>query len=122
MLALIEIGFDVELTGFSLAEIDLTIARTKQPWLIVAMIGGVVILGGIVCQVVQLVVSRDKLRVTADPRNGRTLSCVEWHIGCLLQESVRCQVRASIEAICRFCNAEPMSDKPPSTASTVPVT
>ena len=35
-----------------------------QPWLIVAMVGAVVILGGIVCQVVQLVVSiraRDKL-------------------------------------------------------------
>src|SRR3954447_2878154 len=49
-----------------------------QPWLIVAMVGTVVILGGIVCQVVQLVVSiraRDKLRVTGDPWNGRTL---EW--------------------------------------------
>jgi cytochrome o ubiquinol oxidase subunit 1 len=49
-----------------------------QPWLIVAMVGAVVILGGIVCQVVQLVVSiraRDKLRVSADPWNGRTL---EW--------------------------------------------
>ena len=49
-----------------------------QPWLIVAMVGAVVILGGIVCQVVQLVVSiraRDKLRVTDDPWNGRTL---EW--------------------------------------------
>jgi DNA modification methylase len=30
MLALIEIGFDVELTGFSLAEIDLTIAQAEQ--------------------------------------------------------------------------------------------
>jgi cytochrome o ubiquinol oxidase subunit 1 len=42
------------------------------------MVGAVVILGGIVCQVVQLVVSiraRDKLRVAADPWNGRTL---EW--------------------------------------------
>jgi heme/copper-type cytochrome/quinol oxidase subunit 1 len=49
-----------------------------QPWLMVAMVGTVVILGGIVCQVVQLVVSiraRDKLRVTDDPWNGRTL---EW--------------------------------------------
>jgi len=49
-----------------------------QPWLIVAMIGAVVILGGIICQVVQLIVSiraRDKLRVTGDPWNGRTL---EW--------------------------------------------
>jgi cytochrome o ubiquinol oxidase subunit 1 len=42
------------------------------------MVGAVVILIGIVCQVAQLVVSiraRDKLRVTADPWNGRTL---EW--------------------------------------------
>jgi cytochrome o ubiquinol oxidase subunit 1 len=49
-----------------------------QPWLLVAMVGVVVILGGIVCQVAQLVVSiraRDKLRATADPWNGRTL---EW--------------------------------------------
>ena len=50
-----------------------------QPWLVVAMIGTVVILGGIVCQVVQLVVSirkRDQHRdVTGDPWNGRTL---EW--------------------------------------------
>jgi cytochrome o ubiquinol oxidase subunit 1 len=49
-----------------------------QPWLMVAMVGAVVILGGIVCQIVQFVVSiraRDKLRVTADPWNGRTL---EW--------------------------------------------
>jgi cytochrome o ubiquinol oxidase subunit 1 len=49
-----------------------------QPWLLLAMVGTVVILAGIVCQVVQLVVSirnRKKLRVTADPWNGRTL---EW--------------------------------------------
>src|ERR1700754_1777751 len=49
-----------------------------QPWLVVAMVGTVIILGGIVCQIIQLVVSiraRDKLRVTADPWNGRTL---EW--------------------------------------------
>jgi cytochrome o ubiquinol oxidase subunit I len=49
-----------------------------QPWLVVAMVGAVIILGGIICQIVQLVVSiraRDKLRVTADPWNGRTL---EW--------------------------------------------
>ena len=50
-----------------------------QPWLIVAAIGAVVILGGIVCQVVQLVVSirdRERLRdLTGDPWNGRTL---EW--------------------------------------------
>jgi cytochrome o ubiquinol oxidase subunit 1 len=49
-----------------------------QPWLVVAAIGVVVILVGIVSQVIQLVVSirdREKLRVTADPWNGRTL---EW--------------------------------------------
>jgi cytochrome o ubiquinol oxidase subunit 1 len=50
-----------------------------QPWLIVAAIGTVVVLAGIVCQVVQLVVSirtRDKRRdVTGDPWDGRTL---EW--------------------------------------------
>jgi cytochrome o ubiquinol oxidase subunit 1 len=49
-----------------------------QPWLVAAAIGAVVILGGIVCQVIQLVVSirdREQLKVTADPWNGRTL---EW--------------------------------------------
>jgi cytochrome o ubiquinol oxidase subunit 1 len=49
-----------------------------QPWLVVAAIGTVIILGGIVCQIVQLVVSirdRELLRVTGDPWNGRTL---EW--------------------------------------------
>src|ERR1700758_1531493 len=49
-----------------------------QPWLIVAALGVVVILAGIVCQVIQLVVSirnREKLRAPADPWNGRTL---EW--------------------------------------------
>lgn len=49
-----------------------------QPWLIVAAIGTAIILGGIVCQIVQLVVSvrnRDALRVSGDPWNGRTL---EW--------------------------------------------
>jgi cytochrome o ubiquinol oxidase subunit 1 len=49
-----------------------------QPWLIVAMVGAVVILGGILCQVVQLVVSirnRETLRVAGDPWDGRTL---EW--------------------------------------------
>ncbi|UVK38820.1 cytochrome o ubiquinol oxidase subunit I [Mesorhizobium sp. AR10] len=49
-----------------------------QPWLIVAAIGTVIILGGIVCQIVQLVVSirnRDLLRVAGDPWDGRTL---EW--------------------------------------------
>jgi cytochrome o ubiquinol oxidase subunit 1 len=46
--------------------------------LVVAAVGVVVILAGIVCQVVQLVVSirdRELLKVTADPWNGRTL---EW--------------------------------------------
>jgi len=50
-----------------------------QPWLLVAAAGAVVVLAGIVCQVVQLVVSiraRAELRdVTGDPWNGRTL---EW--------------------------------------------
>jgi cytochrome o ubiquinol oxidase subunit 1 len=49
-----------------------------QPWLILAALGAAVIAVGIVCQVVQLVVSiraREQLRVTADPWNGRTL---EW--------------------------------------------
>ena len=50
-----------------------------QPWLMVAALGAVVILVGIVCQVVQLVVSiRDREQnrdVTGDPWNGRTL---EW--------------------------------------------
>jgi len=50
-----------------------------QPWLVVAAIGTVVILAGILCQVVQLVVSiraRNQNRdVTGDPWNGRTL---EW--------------------------------------------
>jgi cytochrome o ubiquinol oxidase subunit 1 len=49
-----------------------------QPWLIVAALGAVVILAGVVCQVVQLVVSirnREQLKAAADPWNGRTL---EW--------------------------------------------
>jgi cytochrome o ubiquinol oxidase subunit 1 len=49
-----------------------------RPWLVVAALGAIVILAGIVCQVVQLVVSirtREQLRVTSDPWNGRTL---EW--------------------------------------------
>jgi cytochrome o ubiquinol oxidase subunit 1 len=49
-----------------------------QPWLVVAAVGVVVILAGIVCQVVQLVISirdREQLKVTADPWNARTL---EW--------------------------------------------
>jgi cytochrome o ubiquinol oxidase subunit 1 len=46
--------------------------------LVAAAFGAVVILAGIVSQVIQLVVSirnREKLKVTADPWNGRTL---EW--------------------------------------------
>jgi cytochrome o ubiquinol oxidase subunit 1 len=54
-------------------------ALSWQPWLLVAAVGAVVILAGIVCQIVQLVVSiRDRERrrdVTGDPWNGRTL---EW--------------------------------------------
>ena len=50
-----------------------------QPWLLVAAVGAVGHPGGIVCQVVQLVVSiRDREQhrdVTGDPWNGRTL---EW--------------------------------------------
>ncbi|MGC1349595.1 MAG: cytochrome o ubiquinol oxidase subunit I [Xanthobacteraceae bacterium] len=50
-----------------------------QPWLIVAALGALVILAGIVCQIVQLIVSIrdcDALRdTTGDPWNGRTL---EW--------------------------------------------
>jgi cytochrome o ubiquinol oxidase subunit I len=49
-----------------------------RPWLLVAAAGAGIILVGIVCQVVQLAVSiraREKLRVAADPWNGRTL---EW--------------------------------------------
>jgi cytochrome o ubiquinol oxidase subunit 1 len=50
-----------------------------QPWLLLAAVGAVVILAGIVCTIVQLVVSiRDRAQhrdVTGDPWNGRTL---EW--------------------------------------------
>jgi cytochrome o ubiquinol oxidase subunit I len=49
-----------------------------RPWLVVAALGAAVILAGIVCQIVQLVVSirtREQLRVANDPWNGRTL---EW--------------------------------------------
>jgi cytochrome o ubiquinol oxidase subunit 1 len=50
-----------------------------QPWLLVAEAGAIIILAGIICQVLQLVVSirhRDQLRdTTGDPWNGRTL---EW--------------------------------------------
>src|SRR5882757_11288112 len=50
-----------------------------QPWLVLAAVGAVIIGAGIVCQVVQLVVSirnRERLRdVTGDPWDGRTL---EW--------------------------------------------
>jgi cytochrome o ubiquinol oxidase subunit 1 len=50
-----------------------------QPWLLVAEAGAVIVLAGIICQIVQLVVSirhREELRdTTGDPWNGRTL---EW--------------------------------------------
>jgi len=50
-----------------------------HPWLLVAFVGAVVILAGILCQVAQLVVSilnRDQLRdTTGDPWDGRAL---EW--------------------------------------------
>src|SRR6201988_2057067 len=52
-----------------------------QPWLVVAAGGAVIIFAGIVCQIVQLVVSirhREELRdMTGDPWGGRTL---EWSI------------------------------------------
>jgi len=50
-----------------------------RPWLLVAEAGAVIILAGVVCQIIQLVVSirhREQLRdATGDPWNGRTL---EW--------------------------------------------
>jgi cytochrome o ubiquinol oxidase subunit 1 len=50
-----------------------------QPWLIGPAAGAVIILGGVVCQIVQLVISirrREQFRDTwGDPWNGRTL---EW--------------------------------------------
>jgi cytochrome o ubiquinol oxidase subunit 1 len=49
-----------------------------QPWMLVAAFGAVVIMAGIVCQIVQIVVSiraREQLAVSADPWDGRTL---EW--------------------------------------------
>src|SRR5271168_438029 len=52
--------------------------KSWQPFLIVAAIGVAIILVGIVCQIVQLIVSiraRNKLRVADDPWSGRTL---EW--------------------------------------------
>jgi cytochrome o ubiquinol oxidase subunit I len=51
-----------------------------RPWLLVAEVGAVVILAGIICQIVQLVVSiraREQLRVSSDPWDGRTL---EWSV------------------------------------------
>jgi cytochrome o ubiquinol oxidase subunit 1 len=51
-----------------------------RPWLLVAEIGAVVVLAGIVSQIVQLVVSirnREALRVSNDPWNARTL---EWSV------------------------------------------
>src|SRR3984885_14213428 len=47
-----------------------------RPWLLVAEAGAVIVLAGIVAQIVQLVVSirdRERLRVSDDPWNGRTL-------------------------------------------------
>jgi cytochrome o ubiquinol oxidase subunit 1 len=52
--------------------------KSWQPFLIVAAIGVAIIMAGIVCQIIQLVVSiraREKLRVGDDPWDGRTL---EW--------------------------------------------
>ncbi|HEX4411306.1 MAG TPA: cytochrome o ubiquinol oxidase subunit I [Xanthobacteraceae bacterium] len=53
-------------------------ALSWQPWLILAAVGVAIILLGIVCQIIQLVVSireRERLAVSGDPWNGRTL---EW--------------------------------------------
>jgi cytochrome o ubiquinol oxidase subunit 1 len=52
--------------------------KSWQPFLIVAAVGVVIIMAGIVCQIIQLIVSiraRDELRAGDDPWNGRTL---EW--------------------------------------------
>ena len=52
--------------------------KSWQPFLIVAAVGVAIIMVGIVCQIIQLIVSiraRDRLRVGDDPWNGRTL---EW--------------------------------------------
>ena len=50
-----------------------------RPWMIISALGVVVILGGVICQITQLVVSirnRDNLRdLTGDPWDGRSL---EW--------------------------------------------
>ena len=49
--------------------------KSWQPYLIVAAIGVAIILAGIVCQIIQLIVSiraRNELRVGDDPWNGRT--------------------------------------------------
>ncbi|MDT7951731.1 MAG: cbb3-type cytochrome c oxidase subunit I [Acetobacteraceae bacterium] len=50
-----------------------------RPWMIISALGVIVILGGVICQVMQLVVSirrRDELRdLTGDPWDGRSL---EW--------------------------------------------
>jgi cytochrome o ubiquinol oxidase subunit I len=52
-----------------------------KPWLDIASIGAVIILAGIICQIVQLVVSireRESLRdLTGDPWDGRSL---EWSV------------------------------------------
>jgi len=52
-----------------------------RPWLLIAAAGAVVIFAGVVCQIMQFVVSirdREELRdVTGDPWNGRTL---EWSV------------------------------------------
>jgi cytochrome o ubiquinol oxidase subunit 1 len=50
-----------------------------RPWLLIAGVGALMILGGIICQILQIVVSirnREALRdLTGDPWNGRSL---EW--------------------------------------------
>jgi len=51
-----------------------------RPWLLIAEVGAVVVLAAIACQIIQFVVSirdRERLRVSGDPWNGRTL---EWSV------------------------------------------
>jgi cytochrome o ubiquinol oxidase subunit I len=51
-----------------------------RPWMLLAAAGAVVIMAGITCQIIQFAVSirdRERLRVSGDPWNGRTL---EWSV------------------------------------------
>jgi cytochrome o ubiquinol oxidase subunit I len=51
-----------------------------RPWMLLAAAGALVIMAGIACQIIQFAVSirdRERLRVSGDPWNGRTL---EWSV------------------------------------------